>query len=270
MKELNRVMDFASLTEVMDSNHAKAPKTRPIVAVTFDDGFDLNRSSVMEILARYGVCATTFVITSCIDNENLMWRHKLSAVCSLAPEETCVAEYNVIADRLCLPRIGSSSRLMRAASGWDMKAKDMLATELWERCKLPSLEEYLSVHKPYFSWDGLREWLARGHSVGFHTHSHPYCSRLRREELESELIEPAQKLRDKLELKNVCLSYPFGDRLPAELENELFAQGKFAAFFGIGGLTRKGTSNQKLERVAAERDGVPGAVFTRSLLNWLA
>jgi peptidoglycan/xylan/chitin deacetylase (PgdA/CDA1 family) len=225
---------------------------------------------VMEVLARFGVPATTFVITSCVDNHALMWRHKLSAIRSLVPDATCVAEYNKLAGAKSLPPIQSSGQLMDAASHWNMTAKDSLAAELWENCRLPPLGEYLSAHKPYFSWDGLCQWLAAGHSVGFHTHSHPYCARLQEADLEAELIGPAMNLKNKLNLKELCLSYPFGSRLLRPLEDKIFSGNTFKAIFGIKGFRKKGTSNQRLERAGVEQDGVGWPVFAHSLMNGFA
>jgi peptidoglycan/xylan/chitin deacetylase (PgdA/CDA1 family) len=265
LDQLSRVFTFASLADIVAANQLDNSTSRPTIAVTFDDGFDLRRAGVTDVLARYRVPATSFVITSCVGNERLMWRHKLSAIQALAEEATCVAEYNNITTRLALAPIKSASQLMDATREWDMEAKDVLAAELWDRCKLLPESEYLKTYKPYFTWDGLRDWIAAGHSIGFHTHSHPYCSRLEESDLDSELIQPAMDLKTKLGLRGLCLSYPFGDRLSAHLENRLFAQGVFTAFFGISGPSRKGTSNQHLERMQTESDGVSWSVLARSL-----
>jgi peptidoglycan/xylan/chitin deacetylase (PgdA/CDA1 family) len=267
LERLVRVFTFAPLAEVIASDgSARKPK----IAVTFDDGFDLHQTGVMEVLARFGVPATTFVITSCVDNQALMWRHKLSAIRSLAPKATCIAEYNKLAVGKSLPPIQSTGQLMDAASRWEMTTKDSLAAELWENCSLQPLGEYLSAHKPYFSWDGLRRWLAAGHSVGFHTHSHPDCARLQAADLEGELIGPAMNLKNKLNLKELCLSYPFGSRLLRPLEDHIFSRNIFQAIFGIKGFRKKGVSNQRLERAGVEQDGVGWPVFAHSLLNGFA
>jgi peptidoglycan/xylan/chitin deacetylase (PgdA/CDA1 family) len=207
LEQLSRVFTFAPLSEVIadgqdQSNSSKKPK----IAITFDDGLDLRQTGVMQVLSRFGVSATTFVITACVNNCELMWRHKLSAIQSLVSGETCVAEYNQMAGRRGLSTIRSTTQLMDATSRWEMKAKDSLASELWEHCPVPPVSEYLSTYKPYFDWEGLRHWLGAGHSVGFHTHSHPYCARLQPADIEAELVRPAMDLKDKLGLRELCLS----------------------------------------------------------------
>jgi peptidoglycan/xylan/chitin deacetylase (PgdA/CDA1 family) len=267
LEQLSRVFAFAPLVEVIadgpDQNGSKKPK----LAVTFDDGLDFTQTGVMEVLSRFGVSATNFVITSCVDNQHLMWRHKLSAIKSMVAESTCVAEFNQLAQRRRLSPIQSASQLMDATSRWDMNAKDSLASELWEHCQLPPVSKYLATRKPYISWDGLRSWQKEGHSVGFHTHSHPYCARLQPADVQAELIEPALNLKKKLDLAELCLSYPFGSRLPRPLEDQVFSKDVFKAIFGIKGFRKRGASHQRLERAGVEQDGVAWPVFAHSFLK---
>jgi peptidoglycan/xylan/chitin deacetylase (PgdA/CDA1 family) len=267
LEQLSRVFAFAPLAEVIAEGQDQNGSKKPKLAVTFDDGLDFTQTGVMEVLSRFGVSATNFVITSCVDNHHLMWRHKLSAIKAMASEATCVAEFNQMAHRRGLSPIQSAGQLMDATSRWDMKVKDSLASELWEHCQLPPSSKYLATHKPYISWEGLRCWQKAGHSVGFHTHSHPYCSRLQPADVEAELIEPALNLKEKLGLPELCLSYPFGSRLPKPLEDQLFAKNVFKAIFGIKGFRRRGASPQRLERAGVEQDGVAWPVFAHSFFK---
>ena len=94
---LSRVFDFSPLSEVLASKRGEESRGRPKLAVTFDDGFDLGNQGVMQIMEHYGVKATTFVITSCIGNRRMMWRHMLSAIHTLAPESVWGPQYNELA-----------------------------------------------------------------------------------------------------------------------------------------------------------------------------
>jgi peptidoglycan/xylan/chitin deacetylase (PgdA/CDA1 family) len=269
LKRLSRVFDFAPLSEVVADQSAASDRNRPILAVTFDDGLDLRESGAMEVLDRYGVKATAFVITSCVDNKKMMWRHMLSAIQTLVPEHVWLAHYDNLALGHGIKPIESGQDLLAASRRWDMRHKDGLAAELWTQCQLPPVEEYLAQKRPYFSWAGLRSWIAAGHSVGFHTHTHPYCSKLQKADLESELIQPALELKRQLGLEELSLSYPFGDRLQPSLEHELFDMKIFKALFGIRGFRRKGGPNDKLERAGIEGPDLGWAVFAANLLRGL-
>jgi peptidoglycan/xylan/chitin deacetylase (PgdA/CDA1 family) len=267
LKRLNRVFDFAPLSEVVADQSTASARKRPLMAVTFDDGLDLRESGAMEVLDHYRIRATSFVITSCVDNQKMMWRHMLSAIQALAPDSVWRPQYNKLMLSRGLDPIERGQSLLVASSRWDMRRKDELAAELWNECQLPPVENYLAERRPYFGWEGLRAWLDAGHSVGFHTHTHPYCSRLQRSDLDSEFIQPAMELKRRLGLEELSLSYPFGDRLPPSLEHELFETGIFKALFGIRGFRRKGGSNDKLERAGIEAPNLGWAVFAANLLG---
>lgn len=262
---LSRVFDFSPLSEVLASKCGEESRGRPKLAVTFDDGFDLGNEGVMQIMEHYGVKATTFVITSCIGNRRMMWRHMLSAIHTLAPECVWGPQYNELAVACGFRPMERGEGLLAAARRWDMSHKDEWAALLWRRCDLPPISEYLAEKQPYFGWTGLERWIAAGHSVGFHTHTHPFCSRLQQADLESELIHPAVHLRQRLCVDELSLSYPFGDRLTPDLEHVLFELGVFKALFGIGGFSRKGASSDKLDRAGVEGAHIGWTVFGGSV-----
>lgn len=263
---LSRVFDFSPLSEVVACKRGEESRGRPKLAVTFDDGFDLGSQGVMQIMEHYRVKATTFVITSCIGNRRMMWRHMLSAIHALTPEAVWASRYNELAAAWGFRPIGPGEGLLTAAGRWDMRHKDEWAAQLWRRCDLPPISEYLDEKQPYFGWTGLERWIAAGHSVGFHTHTHPFCSRIQQADVEGEIIQPAVHLRQRLRIDDLCLSYPFGDRLQPDLEHVLFERGIFKALFGIGGFSRQGVSNDKLERAGAEGAHIGWTVFGGSVL----
>lgn len=262
---LSRVFDFAPLSEVLACERDEESRGRPKLAVTFDDGFDLCSHGVMQIMEDYGVKATTFVITSCIDNRRMMWRHMLSAIQTLTPESVWGPRYDELALACGFRPIEPDEGLLKAAGRWEMRHKDEWAALLWRQCELPPISEYLEKRQPYFGWTGLERWIAAGHSVGFHTHTHPFCSRLQQADLESEIIQPAIHLRQRLCIDELSLSYPFGDRLQPDLEHVLFELRVFKALFGIGGFSRKGVSNEKLDRAGVEGDHIGWTVFAGSV-----
>ena len=268
LERLGRVYDFVSLDEVVDATIDPLGRKRPTLALTFDDGFDLRKSGVMKVLAGRGIKATTFLITSCIGNEKLMWRHALSAIQTLVTAERWRTEYVRLVQDVGFPPLNDRASLISASNHWAMRQKDDWVAWLWKRCGLPAIEDYLQDKTPYFDLEGLQAWLSAGHSIGFHTHTHPFCSKLTPADLASEIIEPAAKLRQVFGLSHPpYLSYPFGDRLQPGLEQELFRQGSFKAFFGIGGFKHRGASNATLERAGTERNRVGWTVFASTVLG---
>jgi len=188
---LKRYFEFVPLVEMVRRSAPQGEASHPLLALTFDDGFDALQNGVMEVLDRHAIRATSFVLTGMLDNVNLMWRNKLVAIRALREERLYVAQYNTLMAKVGRPGIACGDELLPDSAGWVMESKEELVDALWEACDMPALDEFLAQHRPYFTWDGLKRWLAAGHDVGLHTSTHPFCSRLGREEIRAEIEEPS-------------------------------------------------------------------------------
>lgn len=260
LARLSEWFDFAPLADVI-SGTARG-SARPVVAVTFDDGFDLIRGGALDVLERHGVSATTFVITACVGNGDLMWRNKLSAIRALRGDAWRAA-YDELAARYPIEPLGEGASLLAASARWPVELEDELAGALWRACEMPPLDAFLTEHRPYLDWDDLRAWIARGHGVGHHTRTHPRCARLDDEGVQKEIVDPAGVLRDGLGLDWLPFSYPFGSRVDVGVERELHAQGVFDCALGIEGFAPIGTPAYRLERASAEHQ-LEFEVFARA------
>jgi len=263
LTELGRRFQFASLAEVL----ARNGEPSPLLAVTFDDGFDHVGTGAKAVLDAHGVKATVFVLTDFLDNRGLMWRNKLSAIKALRGPEACVSAYNRVTAQVGAPQIRAASELMGAAFGWDTARKDELADALWHACDMPPLAEYLEEHRPYLSREQLATWRADGHFVGLHTATHPDCSRLDADGVEAEILEPARRLSAELGGGPLHFSYPFGRRCRPELEALLERDGLIACALGIRGFSPTGTSPMRLERASIEGD-MRFSVYGKAFLDF--
>jgi peptidoglycan/xylan/chitin deacetylase (PgdA/CDA1 family) len=267
LENLKKVFTFATLQKICGYNQGSFSSSEPLLAITFDDGLRLNCPELMQVFGHHGVKATQFLIMSCVDNVNLMWRHKISAIETMAPEPVYVAQYNALASRAGFSPIKSAAEFQRASCAWSMSRKDELADELWRACDMPPLSEFLKEYRPYLSWKEIAEWMGAGHAVGLHTLTHPYCSRLADDEIEAEITRPAADLRRRCDLGFLPLAYPFGDRMAAAKERECIERGVIDCALGIRGFSRRGTAQERLERAGIERwGGVGWPVFARPLL----
>ena len=268
IEELASVFRFESLARICrEHSEPQRAGDRPSMAITFDDGFKVNRPQILELFDRHGIKATTFLTTSCIDNRNLMWRNKLSTILHLASGGLLVSAYGRIAKHHRLPAIKSRDDLLGASSRWDMREKDAVADELWKACDLPPLDEFLAEHRPYFTWKELGDWRDAGHGIGLHTSTHPFCSRLDDQGIDQEIIAPARMLRERFALDVLPFSYPFGDRLNAQRESDLLAAGVIDYAFGIAGFATKNAPPHRLERAGTEAMGVAWPVFGQTLTS---
>ena len=263
---LGRHFEFASLSDVLEDSRVGGGASR-MLAVTFDDGFDLVRSGALEVLNAHRVKATSFVVTAMLDNRALMWRYKLSAIQTLRSEETYVRANNRLMESIASPGIRRATELMSAAMRWDMRRKEELVDALWAACDMPPLSDYLDEHRPYFTRRALARWIADGHAVGLHTHTHPDCARLDDDGVRAEIVEPAQRLSAELGVSSLAFSYPFGRRCSAAHERMLVQAGILQCALGIRGFSPHGTSPFRLERASIEGD-MRFSVYGKALLGF--
>ena len=76
---LSRTADFVPLSELASRLHHKR-RARPVVALTFDDGYADNLHEALPLLEKYGAPATVFISTAWIGRGEPFWWDRLSAI----------------------------------------------------------------------------------------------------------------------------------------------------------------------------------------------
>jgi peptidoglycan/xylan/chitin deacetylase (PgdA/CDA1 family) len=265
MEALSKFFRFVNINEILSGIDTADP--RPVVCLTFDDGFDLIGSGAADVMDDLGISATVFVNSACVDNTHLMWQHLFHSIRSTRGNELFARKLNGLREKTGVGElIEDASSQILVTRQWPNGRKDEFAAALWGACDMPPVGEFLQQHKPYMSYDLLRQWIERGHVVGFHTHSHPFCSQLTREEMITELVDPVEPLCQRLNLTSIPFAYPFGNRLTPELESELTQMKVFSCLLGTDGFSLHGTDPNQLERTEAEA-GIGTTVFGRPVLR---
>ena len=265
LRLIKKHFDFVPLAAALENHRSGGDVCRPQIALTFDDGFDMFTNGVADLLDSHGIKATAFLITGCVDNKDLMWISKLTAIANLKPNSGD-AQYDALMRKAGLPLVGDTGLKNAAMKSWPMSRKEEFVNELWKMCDMPALDEFLDEYRPYFSWKDVEEWLRRGHSIGLHTHTHPMCESIDEKLAEQEIKIPGRLLKEKFGLPSLTLAYPFGSRLNPELEKKLYEEGDFDFAFGIKGLSLKRTQPYRMERVCAE-DELEFRLFGKPLLK---
>ena len=267
LRKLSGFFEFVSLPGLLERN-GKNPPQNPLLSVTFDDGFDLIRTGASQVMQDLGIQATTFVNPDSVNYRRVLWQHKFSAILGMKGEETFVSAFNKIQTKLELQPIRTFREQIQAVRLWKMGQKDQLASEIWAYSEMPDEQEFLERHRPYFDWNDLKDWIARGHFVGCHTNTHPFCSLLNEEEMHSEIVGAGKAIAAGLGLKKIPFAYPFGDRLPPALEAKLAGANEFSCLLGTAGLSPIAFSPNQLERVETEK-GVDEMLFGKPMVGSL-
>lgn len=267
MKLLCRYFSPISLCQLLDLNARGEVAQGPLFAVTFDDGCDLTRSGATDVLDSLGIPATTFVVLDCVGNRHLMWQHKFSAIRAARGDDVFVREFNRVASTVRPgTAISSAAQQVSVSRTWPMRRKDEYADEIWRACDMPSVQEFLAAERPYVDWEDLEDWQRRGHDVGLHTKTHPFCSRLDADQIVDEIKEPAVVLAKRIGRSAVPFAYPFGDRLAEDTAKDVLGDASVSCLLGIDGLSALGTPAHHLGRACGEED-VNVSVFARPLAN---
>ena len=269
LTKLAEIFDIVDLDTLLAFNRGGDAASRPLLAVTFDDGLDLERSGAIDAMAEVGIVATMFVTTGCIGNHVLLWQHKLLAMAEHRGARFLGA-FNDLVDATGVGRpIDGIDRLFDVLRVWPARSRDDWTAHLWQACDMPPLHEFLAQHRPYAGWDDLARWRAAGHGIGSHSRSHPLCSSLTAAEVEDEVVAPAEALRRRFGLSSVPFAYPFGQRLPPAREALVAQRGLLSCMLGTGGLSPRGTPAHRLERADIDGD-LESGIFGRPIVKALA
>jgi peptidoglycan/xylan/chitin deacetylase (PgdA/CDA1 family) len=213
------------LPEAIERSRALDVSDKPMVAITFDDGYAECYHKAFPILRRFGLPATIYLSTGYIDDpQRIFWWD--------AVEEYVVNHLNQ--DELLdlgLPR-GFLRKFFDAA--WT-SAPDMV--EAFIRGPLVQLrpserkafldlaQETASSRPDILTWDQVREMAMSGLvEFGAHTVNHPYLDELPYEDALQEILTSKQRIEAETDRPVWSLAYPSG-RVPGCRESMLARAG---------------------------------------------
>ena len=258
---------FVSLDHLLDRWKSSDSADEPELAITFDDGFSMIKCGAMDALVRAGAPATIFVVTSCLEDREIMWPHKLEIMSSRLGPQVCRRLFRELAiqEGLVVGRL--PDRLVDSARVfWPASRARQLANRLWQLGGMPDENEVLRDWSPYMTWEEVDQWTGCGFDVGLHSNTHPFCSGLSSSEIEDEIVHPARSLAARLGKSAIPFAYPFGDRAAREQEERLSQEPTLSCLLGIGGNTTGNTPPCSWSRMPAD-PGIDDGVFGRQLLN---
>lgn len=223
MEVLSSFGDVVPLTEVTEKLR-RGRATRPVVAITFDDGYVDNLTSAKPVLDAWGAPATVFVPTAWVGNPRPMWWERLShAIFAGAPLPQALDLLHEGSDFSWRePQVGREG-----AAGRQAVAR--LHRRLWVRMRqladddarhrlLDALAGLLGTDEApvagarVMTVEELRRLVVDGRvSVGSHSVTHPTLPALTREQKAWEVERSADACRDLVGQRPAAFAYPYGD-----------------------------------------------------------
>lgn len=210
MRSLAERCRVVTLEEGVEALRTGTAGDKPMVAITFDDGYADNVAVAAPIMNALGLRATFFVVAGLVGTDAEFW-------------------YDVAARRWHHADRSQLVQACRAAgvdASWIQAAKPSIAEWMAFLKKLepaqranvtgdlfdPGAPEPSRHLDRVMTIDELRELRDAGHVIGSHSMSHPLLPQLDAAALESELGQSRRLLEDWLKVPVRGFSYPNGDQ----------------------------------------------------------
>lgn len=174
------------------------------VVITFDDGYAQLYTELYPLLVQYQAPATAFVPTTPVDTRQPLWFNRLKAFIRSTTARAIRlggAEFPIGKDREA-----AYVAAMRHLNAQPPAARDAMLAELLAAAELPP--ERMLRYQP-LAWDQMRA-MRELVTIGGHTRSHPYLSRLSRAQAEDEILGSKARLEEMLGAPVRHFAYPFG------------------------------------------------------------
>jgi peptidoglycan/xylan/chitin deacetylase (PgdA/CDA1 family) len=207
LEHLQRYYEIVPLEQGIERT-ARGPfsgNSRPMVAITVDDGYGDNYSVLFPVLCRMNVPATIFLATDYLDSERLPWPTRVSALLHYAQEKEIDVPV-VIRTGTAAAKIESGHRLRYHLSHLGHAERDGI---------LADLERRLSP-RPYralapLTWDQVRRMQDQNINFGSHTQFHGWLDRLDANEVRQELDVSKQRVEAETGRPCSIIAYPNGN-----------------------------------------------------------
>ena len=193
--------------------------SRPLLAVSFDDGALDNYQHARPVLAELGLRASFYIPVANVEERVAPWHDRLGF--ALLASVASVRKTNADFERLLSP-FGLAPRNFAAllprdavqlAAGGVVAAKRLAPVD--RECAIAALESALGgVAVPDFagmmSWDQVRELHRDGHEIGSHSLTHPLLPDLPDEKVEEEVVSSRRELSRQIGADVPSFCYPNG------------------------------------------------------------
>lgn len=248
MRFVARHHKVVSLSGMLD--HLESGSREPVFTITFDDGYRDNYENAFPILQRYGLPATIFLTTGSIDAGEPLWFEQLAQAVKKTAREFVDVEIDLPRRfwmRTEAERVDSNNAIFRLLRGLADTERRQWLTEILRQ--LAAGDDGARNGK-MLTWDQVRVMKAHGIDFGGHTVTHPFLSKMRREQAAWEVSECKRRIEQELQAPVYDFAYPNGrEEDIGEGNKELIrSAGYRAAVTTIWGMNYRSTDPLELRR----------------------
>jgi peptidoglycan/xylan/chitin deacetylase (PgdA/CDA1 family)/CelD/BcsL family acetyltransferase involved in cellulose biosynthesis len=248
MRFVARHYTVVSLTDLLD--HLEGGSTKPVLAITIDDGYQDNYQNALPILRRYGLPATIFLATGSLDSREPLWFEQLAQALKTSPREFIDLEIEIpqrFGMRTQAERLESNHRIYRLLRGLPDSERRHSLEQILQQLAVMGGEERKDK---MLTWDQVRLMKAQGIDFGGHTVTHPFLSKVTREQVAWEVSSCKRRIEEELQAPVSCFAYPSGheEDIGTWSKELLHSAGYRAAVTSIWGMNYRSTDLMELRR----------------------
>jgi peptidoglycan/xylan/chitin deacetylase (PgdA/CDA1 family) len=255
---LRQHFEIVPLSRLASAWESRASSTRPLCALTFDDGWADFYQHAYPILRRLRAPATVFLPTAFIGTSRCFWTDRLALLLEAVDRKP-----PGVSSRWQCPELGE---IADTTEPYETRLERSIA--LLKPCRSEKIDQLLSAlslaigedgHPParmFLTWEEVEAMFESGLvSFGSHTAGHRLLSTLADQEVEDELKESMAALRARgiAAADFVSFSYPNGD-FSARLAEMVRDSGYSLAVTTRPGWNHPGSNPYALKRIGVHQD----------------
>lgn len=196
-------------SEQLRSHHTEGTPLPPrAVHLSFDDGFAECFTVVRPSLRKHNIPCTFFVATDWLDNRVMFYRNKASLAIQRFGESTDAERSEIFAT--LHRRLGAKVDSPASFAAWikALRLPDEAAID--EVCQVLGIDipAFLRERQPYLTTPQIQQMHAEGFTIGAHTKTHRKLVTLSAAEIESEIVDSCQIVREITGQEIVPFSFP--------------------------------------------------------------
>lgn len=266
MEYLARTCNPISMDAVLNFARGTCSLPPRSVAITFDDGFADNLNVAVPIMNRYSMPGAIYVMTGYVSS--VPWYCTLRYIFTKTQRPSLEDPFDGTLRSLTTPKDRYEAFLAcsRVCARMPRSGVDAAITTLEKLLEV----DYRPTAPIMLSWDGVREVIQQGHTIGSHSLSHANMAYIPPEELEDQMLDSRKILENQTGSLIRHFSYPSPIMephwTPATIE-ACRAAGYDTAVTCWNGPVRRGDTPLSLKRIFAHG---PLDEFTWKLENLFA
>ena len=257
MAFVNRYFEPVTLGHLLRCIQEDHYGRKPLLAVTFDDGYRDNFTHALPILRKYNIPATFYLTSDCIDGKVPLWTAELRCLLLNNPRS-----HITLSTLPCAHRLNGPSSRLEAINA--IKARMVKLPRDQRENTLDEIRRKTGVSSRHFSrlkdlmlnWEQVRHMLRCGMKFGAHTMTHPSLPHIPANEAIAEIAGSKTAIEAQIDRQIVHFSYPNPANVPnfnSSIQNMLKFSGFVSAATSVHGRFTLGADMLALKRKGVYR-----------------